>query len=216
MTNRHRPRARPATSLASASHQDDTMNKRAGARRRWLRERPRRARVAAVITVMAAALLAAACGGSLSPTGSPSSTGSGGSPNAGGSANSQLLAFARCVRTHGVPNFPDPDRSGHFPKGVHLGVSDSVVRAGETACQSLLPAGFGSLTAPEQQDYLMAAACMRSHGITNFPDPTFSGGGVNFPIPSSIDTKSRQFTEAAQTCTRLIPAGLPYSRGSGG
>ena len=57
---------------------------------------------------------------------------------------------------------------------------------------------------------------MRSHGIANFPDPTFPGGHVNLPhIPSSIDTKSRQVTQAAQTCTKLIPAGLPYSGDSG-
>ena len=177
-----------------------------GPRRPW----PRRARVAAVITVMAAAaLLAAACGGS------PSSTGSGGSPNAGGSANSQAVAYSRCVRAHGVPDFPDPDSNGQIPKEAAVPalreVGDSRAKAATYACRNLNPAGQGSptLTAQEQQDYLRAAACMRSHGFTSFPDPTFPGGHVNLPhIPSSIDTKSRQFTQAAQTCTKLIPAGL--------
>ena len=183
-----------------------------GLRRPW----PRRARVAAVITVMAAAaLLAAACGGS------PSSTGSGGSPSAGGSANSQAVAYSRCVRSHGVPDFPDPDSNGQIPKEAVVRalreVSDSRAKAATNACANLNPAGQGSpsLTAQEQQDYLKAAACMRSHGITNFPDPTFPGGRVSLSIPSSIDTKSRQFTQAAQTCTQLIPAGLPYSRPGG-
>jgi hypothetical protein len=163
----------------------------------------------------AAAVLAAACGGS------PSSTGSGDSPNAGGSANSQALAYSRCVRSHGVPGFPDPDSSGQIPKEAVIralsGVSDSRAMAATNACESLNPAGQGgpTLTAHEQQDYLRAAACMRSHGITKFPDPTFPGGRVNLSIPSSIDTKSRQFTQAAQTCTKLIPAGLPYSRPGG-
>jgi hypothetical protein len=186
-----------------------------GPRRPW----PRRAQVAAVITVMAAAaLLAAAC------SGSPSSTGSGGSPTAGGSANSSsAVAYSRCVRSHGVPNFPDPDSNGQIPKEAVVRalreVSDSRAKAATNACANLNPAGQGSpaLTAQEQHDYLRAAACMRSHGITNLPDPTFPGGHVNLPIPSSIDTKSRQFAQAAQTCTKLIPAGLPYSRsGSGG
>ena len=182
-----------------------------GPRRPW----PRRARVAAVITVMAADPLVAACGGS------PSSAGSGGSPNAGGSANSQAVAYSRCVRSHGVPDFPDPDSNGQIPKEAVVralrGVSDSRARAATNACENLNPAGQGSptLTAQEQQDYLRAAACMRSHGITDFPDPTFPGGRVNLSIPSSIDTKSRQFTQAAQTCTKLIPAGLPYSRPGG-
>jgi hypothetical protein len=53
---------------------------------------------------------------------------------------------------------------------------------------------------------------MRSHGITSFPDPVFSGGGVSFPAPlPNIDTSSPQFTRARQICQRLIPAGLPYS-----
>ncbi len=56
---------------------------------------------------------------------------------------------------------------------------------------------------------------MRSHGFTDFPDPAFSNGNVNLQIPSTIDTQSTQFTQAAQTCTKLIPAGLPYSRPGG-
>jgi len=163
----------------------------------------------------AAALLTAAC------SGSPSSTGSGGSLTAGGSANSSsAVAYSRCVRAHGVPNFPDPDSNGQIPKEAVVPalreVGDSRAKAATNACANLNPAGQESptLTAREQQDYLRAAACMRSHGITNFPDPVFSGGSVHFPIPLSIDTSSTPFTQARQTCERLIPAGLPYS-GSG-
>jgi hypothetical protein len=72
------------------------------------------------------------------------------------------------------------------------------------------------ITAADQQDYLKAAACMRAHGIAGFPDPTFSAGTISLNIPSSIDQNSNQFTQAAQTCTKLIPAGLPDSNGSGG
>jgi hypothetical protein len=185
--------------------------------------RPRRAGVLAVSAGLV--LLTAACGGSPSSSHSPSSTGTGGSPNAGGSASSpSALAFSGCMRSHGVPNFPDPPPSfnGKFPGSSpqQLGVSRSRLLAATGACQSLLPAvpGQARLTAQDQRDYLRAAACMRSHGITSFPDPVFSGGGVNFPIPSSsIDTSSPQFTQARQICQRLIPAGLPYSgSGSGG
>jgi hypothetical protein len=126
------------------------------------------------------------------------------------------------VRAHGVPNFPDPDNNGQISKEAAVRalreVSDSLAKAATNACANLNPAGQGSpaLTAQEQQDYLQAAACMRSHGITNFPDPSFAGGGVHFPIPSSIETSSERFTQARQTCAKLIPAGLPYSGGSGG
>jgi hypothetical protein len=187
---------------------------------------PPRARAAAVITVMAAAaLLAAACSGSPSSTGSGSSpnAGSGGSPSAGGSATSQLLAYSRCMRSHGVPNFPDPDSNGQIPKeavgSAAHSVSTSQFQAAGNACANLAPYGLGGqapITAQEQQYYLRAAACMRSHGFTNLPDPVFSGGGVHFPIPSNIDSNSTRFTQARQICSQLIPAGLPDSGRSGG
>jgi hypothetical protein len=177
---------------------------------------PRRARAAGVITVTAAAaVLAAAC------SGSPSARGPGGSPTTGGSANSSWVAYSRCVRSHGVPNFPDPGSNGQLPeeaKRVLREVSDSLAKVATRACANLNPNQQGSptVTAQEQQNYLRAAACMRSHGITSFPDPTFPGGHVSLPrIPSSIDTRSRQFTRAAQTCIKLIPAGLPGSRPGG-
>jgi len=77
--------------------------------RRPRRARPATARTAAVIVATAAlALLAAAC------SGSPSSTGS--SPNAGGPANSpSAVGYSRCVRSHGVPNFPDPRQQRSTP-----------------------------------------------------------------------------------------------------
>ena len=176
------------------------------------------ARTAAAIIATAALTLMAACGGSRS------AAGAGGSPTAGGSANSSsAVAYSRCVRGHGVPNFPDPDSNGQIPKEAVVPalreVGDSRAKAATNACANLNPAGQESptLTAREQQDYLRAAACMRSHGITNFPDPTFPGGHVNLPqIPSSIDTSSTQFAQARQTCEKLIPAGLRYSRSGGG
>lgn len=35
---------------------------------------------------------------------------------------SQTLAIARCMRTHGVPNFPDPNSSGQFPAQAGLDI----------------------------------------------------------------------------------------------
>ena len=55
---------------------------------------------------------------------------------------------------------------------------------------------------------------MRSHGFPDFPDPTFGNNSVETNIPSSIDQDSSPFKSAAAICTRLIPAGLPYSRSS--
>ena len=113
------------------------------------------------------------------------------------------------MRSHGVPNFPDParQRRGSLRKvsySAFRAVSNSQVEAAQNDCRHLLPAG-GSLsgqasqpvTAQDQQDYLKAAGCMRSHGITNFPDPIFSGGNVSFPrCPPGIEPQSTQFNQA--------------------
>lgn len=182
---------------------------------RWCRVR----RPAVVLAITAGlAVLTAAC------SGSPSSTGSGTSPAPAGSGGSpSALAFSRCMRSHGVASFPDPPASfkGKFPGSSpqQLGVSMTRLRAATSSCQSLLPVlpGQAPLTVQEQHDYMKAAACMRSHGITVFPDPVFSSGHVSFPLPSgSVDTGSPQFTRARQICQRLIPAGLPYSGSESG
>jgi hypothetical protein len=172
--------------------------------------RLRRARAAAVITVIAAApLLAVAC------SGSPSSTGSGGSPNAGGSANStSAVAWSRCVRSHGIPDFPDPGSSGQVPKETaqQLGVSDSVLRAATGACAALNPHQPPSQAQQRQQltDDLKFAQCMRSHGVPNFPDPTSSDGRVEFVISVSrdgFDPHSPQILAKAHECQHVLPAG---------
>jgi hypothetical protein len=52
---------------------------------------------------------------------------------------------------------------------------------------------------------------MRSHGFPDFPDPAFENNSVQTDVPSSIDQDAPRFKSAATICTRLIPAGLPYS-----
>jgi hypothetical protein len=175
-----------------------------------------------------AGIAAAACGGSPSTQGvaaGPTTTASASRPPGSGTQGTGLLAYSSCMRSHGVPYFPDPASSGQIPKEAVVSafqrVSNSEAEAAQNDCRHLLPPGgslsgqaYHPVTAQDQRDYLKAAACMRSHGIAGFPDPTFSGGNVNLHIPSSIDTNSTQFDQARQICQKLIPRGLPYS-GSG-
>jgi hypothetical protein len=49
---------------------------------------------------------------------------------------------------------------------------------------------------------LKFANCMRSHGVTNFPDPG-SGGGVQVPLGSNL--KGPAFRSAAQACGKFGP-----------
>jgi hypothetical protein len=181
--------------------------------------------LSSTIGILAVAVAGAACGGGQATPGvatGKSATTSGTASVDRGSKATGLLAYAQCMRSHGVADFPDPAGSGGIPKeGViqaEGAVSNSQVVAAQNACRGLLPAG-GSLSgqavqrvdAEQQQDYLKAAACLRSHGVSGFPDPTFPGGRVNFRLPSSIDPRSAQFIRAERTCQKFIPAGLPYS-----
>jgi hypothetical protein len=153
---------------------------------------PAAARTAAAAIATAALALLAAC------TGSPSSaTGSSGSPTAAGSSSSpSAVAYSSCMRSHGVPNFPDPASNGQVPKAdtQALGVSSSQLQTAQTACQHLYPANGGSLAASLRQceetgDCPQAmvqqvltgmrrfAQCMRSHGVPGWPDPTVDSEG---------------------------------------
>ena len=190
---------------------------------------PRPARAAtAILATTALALLAAACGGS------SSSTGSGGSSNAGVSANSpSAVAYSHCIRSHGVPNFPDPTNSGQLPKtdAQLLGVSSAQLQAARTACQHLIPTG-GSLQQQEHQCMqngdcpqalvqqmlnadLKLARCMRSHGVPNFPDPTTDSNGPVFNITkagiSDAASHTSQFEAKLTECGRLVGGNAPES-----
>ena len=170
------------------------------------------------VAVAALSLLAAGCGGGASP--GVASVAS--STTATTTTQNGMVGYSACMRSNGVPNFPDPDSSGGIPKqavvSAFQAVSNSQAEVAQNACKHLLPAG-GSLsgkasqpvTVQDRQDYLKAAACMRSHGFSDFPDPTFQNSSVQTNIPSSVNQDSSQFRSAATTCTKLIPAGLPYS-----
>jgi len=51
------------------------------------------------------------------------------------------LAFARCVRGHGLPNFPDPDGTGRFPDPASVGFDQSAPKfqAANDACAAHRP-----------------------------------------------------------------------------
>ena len=100
------------------------------------------------------------------------------------STNTQkALAYSRCMRSHGVPTFPDPNSSGAVPKvsAQQLGVSSTVLQAAQNHCRSLLPNGGSGPSQTQVQQImngmLKFAQCMRSHGVANWPDPVVDAGG---------------------------------------
>jgi hypothetical protein len=181
-----------------------------------------------ILTLAVIAALLAGCGGSSSSggvahlgtsTGSSATTGEGASAAASASPEAAALAFARCMRAHGVPNFPDPEPGGGFL--FHADPSSPAFEAAQAKCTRFLPAGPGSGPPPTSQalaKMLKVARCMRRHGVPEFPDPRTKapvdpraalgdGGGVISDIegvilvfPATIDEQSALFTRTAAQC----------------
>jgi hypothetical protein len=122
-----------------------------------------------------------------------------------------LLAYSQCMRAHGVPDFPDPVGNSlqlKASQGSDLDPTSPQNIAAQRACKSLQPAGppGGRVNAAQQANALKYSACMRDNGVPNFPDPVFSGGGVQLKI-TNIDPNSPQFVAAQKACQSLQPIG---------
>lgn len=203
-----------------------------------------------LIGLAALAILLAGCGGNSDSPGvanigtttspatttspGPASAGSGAAnPSGGGGATlrmrggTQLPQFASCMRSHGEPNFPDPNAQGVISISSSSGIdpSSSQFQSAQHACAKYLPNGGQPPSPAEQakmqQQALKFSACMRSHGVPKFPDPDFGNGTVKISIgPSTgIDPRSPQFQAAQKACQSLLPgkAGpAPPTAGPGG
>lgn len=187
--------------------------------------RPRQRRryllpVAAVLLGLAAT--AAACS---SDPASPSVAGSGSTPTTAASTANQgaptmtpaqraaALAYSQCMRSHGVPSFPDPNSQGAIQiqggPGSQLDPNSSAFQNADKACQSKQPKPTAAQQAQAQQHALAVARCMRAHGIKDYPDPTFSGGRVSIQIQggpgSDLNPNNPLFAAAQKACMPGAP-----------
>lgn len=177
-------------------------------------------RAGALAAVAAVAVLAAACGGSAPPSQSAPTY-------------VQVLALTKCMRSHGVPNFPDPDASGGYSLtangsltgagGSSVDINSSQAQAAYGDCRHLLPGGpsISQLEQDEQQEQQQQAKmlpvllkyvhCMRSHDVPNFPAPGQSKFGSGGPP----NVSSPQYLAAASACQHLLPRGDKVSISTG-
>lgn len=170
-------------------------------------------------SVTALALLAAGCG---SGGGSPKVASVGSSTNAAALPQSGLVAYAHCMRSHGLPTFPDPDATGGIPKEQVVAAAQGnpeTFKGASTACAHLLPnSGFAAPVTAQQTrtqlaDQLSFARCMRSRGVSNFPDPTAQGGlSVEMVQAAGIDVHSPTFLRVVQKCLPASHGGLTAAK----
>jgi len=168
----------------------------------------RSARLLALLAVAVAVVAGAvtACSGSSSPL--ASSSHATGRPHLAGGP----LAFSACMRSHGVSSFPDPTSNGgisiQVQPGSGIDPNSPAFQSAQHACQSLLPAGKtsgGSVSPAVRAQILRYAACIRTHGVPNYPDPTFNGNAVNFGNLSGINPNSPAYQSALRACASLNP-----------
>jgi hypothetical protein len=192
-------------------------------------------RLLTIAALLSVALAIAGCGSSSNPTvahlssrtNTSSASFEGGASSSGSPASLQqaAIAYAKCMRSNGVPNFPGPKSEGGFlfNRTARIDPSSPAFKTAQAKCRKLLPSGGppgpGSSTSPSPQTlarFLRIARCMRRHGVYDFPDPRTSvpsnpfgsgGNGVISDIeevilifPGTIDEQSPAFTHAASAC----------------
>jgi len=177
--------------------------------------------------VFASAILVTGCGGSspspigataVSTTSSPSTvagaSGAGSGSTAAGAHVPGPLAFSKCMRANGVPNFPDLGNNGIRIEGSGqtlsvngISVSAPAFMAARQTCEKYKPHTSGTPTAvqaaQQHEEGLKFARCMRSHGVPNFPDPkvvSSHGGNQTVYLPG-INPHAPAFQTAAKACS---------------
>jgi len=165
-------------------------------------------RAAAIGAALAGvALLAAACGG-----GSPSTTATSAAQGGGTTTNSNAdeMPYTECMREHGVPNFPDPNAQGKPFTAQNLGqagISSQTpdFQAANNACAHLMVPPSPAQLAQQTRELVRYAACMRAHGVPDFPDPsTSANGGPSLGLTQGI-LDSPDFQPAEQACHSVDP-----------
>jgi len=168
-----------------------------------------------VLAATACATVVAACGSSSKPSSSARSS------------QPQGIKYADCMRSHGVPNFPDPTTSGggiNIKKSSGINPASPAFELAQATCVALRPGGGplleNSRTATTEKQWLAIAECMRAHGVSDFPDPKTPPpinptgyaavaieNGVAFAFPTKFDAQSPAVRQAATRCKAPIPPG---------
>lgn len=156
------------------------------------------------LATVGCAFVIAACGSSSRPSGT-----------AGSGGYAQAVKYSQCIRSHGVSDYPDPTFS---VSGSHVSariaaispaeIDSPAFKSAQQACRGLEPngGGAGQQGQSETPHLLAFAACMREHGVPDFPDPDHNG---QFP-PSAIahiDRGAPVVRAARKTC-------LPTAKGA--
>ena len=175
------------------------------------------ARTALMTGMTGLVFLASACGGSPKPSiasirttaaTTGASGGQGSAPGTGANTPStyaRWVAYNACLTEHGVPS-TTPKNGGSLLNGASTPTTQA---AAEKACQKLLPPGSTPqrLTEAQIKAWLTYAACIRKHGVPNYPDPKFvdNDTGVILDPGGAVDFHSPLVQAALTACKNTFP-----------
>ncbi len=125
----------------------------------------------------------------------------------------QQYAAARCMRNHGVSNFPDPQAGGGFSVGQTPGNAaitvDGITFSGpaftraDKVCNPLgLSGGRPPISEQQKETFIDFAECMRRHGLKRWADPTFPPGGGIMQGGGPYSRSDPKVELAAATCNK--------------
>jgi hypothetical protein len=164
-----------------------------------------RQRPLTAIALAGVAVLAAGCG----------SSGAKGSTPTTPSQIAQAAKYTKCLRQHGLADFPDPKQITEngtptvtiaFPAGS---TNAPQFNAATGACNHLYPSQQGGnrqIAGADVPAHMLAfARCVRKHGVADFPDPPTPGPGRSRKGPpfSGVNWRSPTVQAAAKAC---VPA----------
>jgi hypothetical protein len=162
-----------------------------------------------MLPVAATAMLAlTACTGGGGGSAAPGPT--------GGAVPKALVDAAKCMRDNGFPEWPDPVRL----EDGHWGFPDSAPQvAAPPACAELFRAAKSaqrpSRAAPDLAKLRQWAACVRAHGVVDWPDPG-SDGLFDPPARLKPIEDSPELNAATGPCESLEPpGGIGFVPGNG-
>lgn len=173
--------------------------------------------VTAVAGFLAGTVAVAGCGGGTSQTAATAQS----QTSLQQQARAVWLDYARCVRSHGFPDFPDPavDSQGkpQFPASPRI---KSIGQQEQGNCGSILnrlPAaaqGRTPITPAELHQEVLLAACIRRHGLPDWPDPQPDGTFRLAGTPYATMGKSGPVVAALQACRQYDSSGRAGTSGS--
>jgi hypothetical protein len=120
--------------------------------------------------------------------------------------------YARCMRDNGVTGFPDPSMTDHDGQQVaYLATSSSLAaspafKRANKPCQRILTPTLDTrqnlaAEATRAQHVAAFARCMRSHGVSAFPDPNSQGQlSPQMIAAAGVDLQAPAVFAAAKLC----------------